>query len=324
MSFELKNVRIPYTLPWWRAFLFSASRLPAKLFRRLNTVVDFFEWSCEGNLIMYVETLLPALGELMLALVDFDYDDVVRGFLRPYGPSSRKTLVFDPRKSKAKFEIPELGEEIGKRIPGAKFFKASRIWGATRFLWVLDGVIQRALYYYLLIDVLSEFLYNWSSGILRHESCATGGCIFEGGYYGDSGDVGDKIIGWWGPSTTKRCIGDFDAVILDAPYIIAKRPASILYDFKLVPVFPLACRFTYVPYLASEDGKPVDVGFECFSWQREEDRYFFDLVEVKSTDKTGALGVFRIPAPGRYQIRARVTWSQCYTIAQQINRIVIK
>ena len=324
MSLELKPPRIPYTLPWWDAFLRSASRFPHKLFRRLNTVVDFFEWSCESNLIMYVETLLPAFGELMLALIDFDYDDVVRGFLRPYGPASRKTLVFDPRKSKFKWEIPEIGEEIGKRIPGAKFFKASRVWGATRFLWVLDAVIQRALYYYLLIDVISEFLYNWSSGILRHEACAAGGCVLEGGYYGDSGTEGDKAIAWWGPSTTVRCVSDFDAVILDAPWIVAKRPVSILYDFKLAPIFPIECRFSYIPYLYSEDDRVVDVGFECFSWERQEDRYFFNLIEVKSTDKTSALGVFRVPAPGRYQIRARVTFSQCYVIAQQINRIVIK
>jgi len=290
----------------------------------MNTIIDFFEWSCEGNLIMYVETLLPALGELVLVLIDFDWDDVVRGYLRPYGFVARKSMVFDPRKPKWAWEIPELGEEIGKRIPGARFFKSSRVWSATRALWVIDAVIQRALYYFMIIDVLSEFLYNWSSGILRHEACATGGCIIEGGLYGDSGYEGIKTILLSGPSTTMRCIEDFDAIEVSGSWIIARRPVSILYDFKLVPVFPLECRLAYVPFLADESGTPIDIGVECYSWERSEDRYFFGLIPVRTTDKSSALGVFRIPAPGRYQIRARVTYSTCFTIFQSINRIIIK
>jgi len=320
----MQQVRIPYTLPWLEGLLRALGRWPVRMARRLNTIVDFFEWSCEGNLIMYVETLLPALGAFVLGLIDFDWDDVARGFLRPFGPAGRKTLVFDPRHPKWKWEIPELGEEIGKRIPGARFFKTSRVWSATRALWVIDGVVQRALYYWLIIDLVSEFLYNWSSGILRQEACATGGIIIEGGFYGDVGSEGDKIIVLGGPSSTVRYVGDPKGVALEGGWIVAQRPVSILYDFKLVPVFPIECRLVYIPYLAHKSGNPVDIGVECASWERDEDQYFFGKIKIKTTDKSAALGVFRIPGPGRYQIRARVTWSTCYTIAQAINRIVIK
>lgn len=320
----MDQIRVPYTLPWWDAFLHQLQGWPVRMARRLNTVIDFFEWSCEGNLIMYVETLLPALGEFVLGLIDFDWDDVARGFMRPAGPASRKTLVFDPRKSKWRWEIPELGEEIGKRIPGAKFFKSSRVWGATRVLWVIDGVIQRALYWYMIVDLVSDFFYNWSSGILRHEACAQGGFIVEGGTYGDAGGEGWKDIIWWGPWSERRFVGDFDGIELDAPYIVARRPVSILYDFELVPVFPLECRMAYTPVLRRDDGKMIDIGVECYSWERVEDQYFFGLIRVNQTSKRGALGVFRIPAPGRYLLSAYVSYSTCYTIFQIIHRIVIK
>jgi hypothetical protein len=165
----IQNVveQIPYTIPWWQRLFKAWERAPERYYRRLNTIVDMFEWYCQDHALVYIQTMLPALGETVLALLAFDWDDVVRGFLRPSGPYARKSLVFDPRKAKWEWEIPELGEEIGKRIPGAKLIKANKIWGKTRFLWVIDGLIQRVLYYFLILDIVTEFLYNWSSAVLR-------------------------------------------------------------------------------------------------------------------------------------------------------------
>jgi hypothetical protein len=147
---------------------------------RLNTITEFVEFSCGDDWFVYVETLLPAVGHLFIVLLDFGWDDVARGFLRPAGIRSRfkfRDGDGDSKKKKKKkgkgkkFEIPEIGEEIGKRLPGARLLKGRKVGSLSKWFWRIDGIAQRFLWYWLVVDLTIDFFYIWSTGIMKHERC---------------------------------------------------------------------------------------------------------------------------------------------------------
>ena len=166
-------------LPYGPALWDAVRAWPNEKIAQVNTITEFINFSCGGDLLIYAETLLPAAGELFLVLFDFGWDDVARGFFRPLGIRSRLKFRTGKKKGgkrpkwlqKLRFEIPEIGELIGRMLPGAKLLRGRKIGNAQRWFWRLDGIAQRALYYWMIVDITSDFLYNWSTGIMRHERC---------------------------------------------------------------------------------------------------------------------------------------------------------
>jgi hypothetical protein len=284
---------IPYTIPWWRRLIWSLKRFPYKLLTRVNSVVDLAEWQCKGNMIVYVRTLLPALGEFVLGLLAFDWDDVARGALRPAGISSRRWLILGTAKAKSKLEIPEIGEEIGKRLPGVKIIKHSRAWRATRFLWVLDGLMQRWLYYYLLIDLYSEFVYNWCTGVLRAPEECGAALVLRNGTYGDHGKTGFHtlpITGVWCEVVSEP--GPEAGFQWSAGTIIPQRPVAILSAWRLESAFPLGCTLKW------RMGVRDLIGHRIVDWSPP-------AWTTKSEAET-IITVFRVQPGGKYDIIADI------------------
>ena len=147
-----------------------------------NAVIDFIESDCRPGWDVYLETLFPAAGELFLALVAFDLDDVLRGYFRPgggrgFGGLGRASRRF-PRLTKAQRArgalrggIPEMGELLGRNIPGARFFRGRNVGAAERWAWRLDGIAQRGLWWWMVADLGSDFVIHWTTGILESEEC---------------------------------------------------------------------------------------------------------------------------------------------------------
>jgi len=163
-----------YQLPYGPGLWHTLQRWPNSFVARINTITRMTMFDCGNDWGVYVETLLPALGDLFLVMIDTEWDDVARAFFRPYGIRSRGSSR-DKRKKKKKkrfsVEIPEIGEIIGKNLPGAKFVKGRKVGFTWRWFWRIDAILQRALYYWMIVDVLTDFSYAWSTGIFRHESC---------------------------------------------------------------------------------------------------------------------------------------------------------
>lgn len=135
-----------------------------------RSVLRWIDSGCEAPMTAYLETLPGALKEPVIMLLDFGLDDVARGALRPKG-IYRKAHLRRQRSGKGRIGIPELGEEIGKRIPGAQILKARRVGALEKSLWLIDGVIQRGLYYLLIADVITEFAYGWVTAIKERGYC---------------------------------------------------------------------------------------------------------------------------------------------------------
>ena len=190
---------IPYGPGLWK----SLRDAPINFYRRWNTILDFFEFRCHGHWRIYLETMFPALGEAVIALLGFDWDDIARAYFRPSGLRSRHKMRGGSKESKKKskrrkflnkLELPEFGEIIGKNLPGAKIVKARSVSNVGRYLWILDAYAQRALYWYMIADVSTDFLYNWTTGLYRSKECYRGAAGYA--IYGPTG-IGFPGDGEW-------------------------------------------------------------------------------------------------------------------------------
>lgn len=150
---------------------------PPGLIDKVNAIVKFVENPCRAPWLVYMETALPAAGNLLLSLVSFGMDDVVRGWARPKGIRSSR---HGRKGSKGRGGrgggggIPEIGEEIGKRLPGAEAAKGRHVSDGVKNLWFVDGVIQRGLWHWMVVDLTVDFFYDWSSLINESRFCSRG------------------------------------------------------------------------------------------------------------------------------------------------------
>jgi len=146
-------------------------RRPPGYIEKVNGIMNYFEYSCDINWMLYLELAAPAAGHALLTLVEFDFADVVRGALRPRGLRSHRHGRRGRRGGRGRPGIPEFGELIGKNIPGSDDWRGRQISGGAKQLWLLDGVIQRVLWYWLVVDVTIDFYYEWTSAIMQSEAC---------------------------------------------------------------------------------------------------------------------------------------------------------
>lgn len=229
------------------------------IIERVNYVKDFICDPCEAPFIVYVETFLPAFGELVLEWYGFSLDDIIRGYFRPAGLVSHghKRRLADRKKRRKKNKLIraldeiigfEPGEVIAKNLPLQQNMRFRKISDGVRHLWIIDGIMQRAFYYWMVIDLVTEFAYKWTSLLMKTEYCQASKRYFLltqvqeqqiAGYPGDKrlyiGEVvkkrGDVVyspeeVGLPGPGTV-ICAGRIE------PYIYPEYPTATGY-IKLI------------------------------------------------------------------------------------------
>jgi len=142
-----------------------------KKITEVQSVVKFFEDPCQAPWTVYLELAVAPAGHVVMELLSFGLDDIVRGFFRPKGLYRRQRTGRLARKLGKYFEIPEIGEMIGAHLPFADIVKSRKISNGVRFMWIVDGVLQRVLFWWMVADLLTDFLYEWTSAINRTEFC---------------------------------------------------------------------------------------------------------------------------------------------------------
>lgn len=148
----------------------------------MNAVTNFVEYGCYPHWTVWVDTFLPALGTAILQIISFGYMDILRGYFRPTnvrglggktrvptrGKRNKPGKTGRPNRIPA---IPEVGNEIGKALPGSQFFQGRKVTGWERRIWIVDGFTQRILWYWLVADVGEKFVVNWTTAIMESEAC---------------------------------------------------------------------------------------------------------------------------------------------------------
>lgn len=136
---------------------------------KVNFIRMYVTQGCNFPLWVYVEHGGKAAGNMILTLLSFGMDDIIRGYFRPKGVRSGRHGRKRRGKGRAKNLIPEVGEMIGKNLPGADDVQSRKFSQGYRTLWMVDGQIQRGLYYWLIVSVVTDFAYDWMSGILKDD-----------------------------------------------------------------------------------------------------------------------------------------------------------
>lgn len=140
-------------------------------FDKVNYVIDAWAQPCEAPWYIYVETLWPALLEAFITLATFGWDDVARGFWRPRGLGRRTGKKRGKGRLRGIRGFPEIGEEIGKRIPTADIVKGRKWNWQGKTLWRIDSAAQRVLFWWLVADVTVDFAYNFTSVLYETHWC---------------------------------------------------------------------------------------------------------------------------------------------------------
>lgn len=143
---------------------------PPGIIDRVNYVIDSWNNPCDLPWMVYVETALPAALEALIAVVCFDIADVVRFIFRPANlrsgrHGSRGKKGQHGRKPKG------LRARLAVKLPEFSKLQQRKVSQGVRTLWVIDGIGQRLLWWWLVADVTTGFLYNFTSMIYKTEVC---------------------------------------------------------------------------------------------------------------------------------------------------------
>ena len=114
---------------------------------------------CDVPWVLYVETLEPAALEAFITLIDFGIADLARNIFRPAG------LLLKRRGLHGRGKRPKLTRRLQRKFKPLRKLQDRKIGSKLRFLWIVDTKLQQVLWYFLIADVASEFLYRWTSGI---------------------------------------------------------------------------------------------------------------------------------------------------------------
>lgn len=138
---------------------------------KVNTIVDFWSNPCNAPYSVYIETLYPALGRMFLVIIDTSLLDIARSYLRPREGLTRGHNRKKGRRRGRIPRIPDTADMFARMIPGAKAFEGMEYGANTKFLWQVDGIIQRGLWYIVFVDATTEGLYYWAQGIKEEKFC---------------------------------------------------------------------------------------------------------------------------------------------------------
>lgn len=155
-------------------FLPRRDLIPRGLFPRINFIITMWNNPCDVPWVLYVETLWPALLEALITLVDFSIADVARNIFRPAG------LMMGRGGRHGRGKRQKLTRRVQRKFGPLRAIQDRKISGGLKFLWIVDTKLQQVLWYFLLADVATEFLYRWTSGIYCTDASDTIVCPAAG------------------------------------------------------------------------------------------------------------------------------------------------
>lgn len=142
--------------------------------RQISGIRFLIENPCDIPWMVYFETLAPAVGRgLVVIFLEFGTDDVIRGFTRPRGVNKGRGR---PKRGRRKGRrawrgIPEIGNLIGSKLPGANTVRARGVTDGVKNLWRLDSAIQRVFFWWMVADVIEEGLFQWQTALIQTQQC---------------------------------------------------------------------------------------------------------------------------------------------------------
>jgi hypothetical protein len=139
--------------------------------QRINTIIDFWSDPCQAPWHVYMETLLPVAGRLAITLIDTDLLDMLRAYTKPRRGLARGRNRTKGRRRNKFIGIPESSEFLAQFIYGQAWFSGRDIGNAQKWIWRIDGVTQRLLWWWLVVDLTVDGFYWWAMLMRQSEYC---------------------------------------------------------------------------------------------------------------------------------------------------------
>lgn len=143
---------------------------PPGIIDRVNYVVDSWNNPCNAPWAVYVETALPAVLDAVIAVVCFDILDVIRFIFRPVNSRSGRHGGRG-KKGKHGRKPKGIAQKIAAKLPPFARLQQRKVSQGVRTLWVIDGIGQRLLWWWLVVDIATAAAYNFTSILYKTEFC---------------------------------------------------------------------------------------------------------------------------------------------------------
>lgn len=180
-------------------FLPRRELIPGSIVQRVNFVITMWSNPCDAPWVLYVEAMWPAALDAFVTIIDFSCADIARAIFRPAGLMGGGLRHGRRRR-------PGLNRRLQRLFGPLRKLQDRKIGNGLKFLWIVDTGLQRILWYFVLVDAATEFLYRWTSGVY-----ATQECLMAGGPGAAlARDGGDLIlgIGGWQAQTWEELVYD--------------------------------------------------------------------------------------------------------------------
>lgn len=145
-----------------------------KWITEFNFIKRFFIDPCDAPVTAYVETFFPAALKAIITYYTPDLKNIIVSYLRPArammqskgrrkGGGGKKSGR-GPKGSLIRGALNfDTSNEMGKRLPGAQQVRGRQVSAGIVSLWLFEGVLERVLFWFFVMDIIGEFFFNWAS-----------------------------------------------------------------------------------------------------------------------------------------------------------------
>lgn len=172
---------------------------------KVNFIVNFFMDPCDAPASVYLETMFPALMDMLVDLYAFDVSEYSQQkgiMIRTPKDKKGKSKTRRGRKGGGRkrwwhiFQTlsEDPGEILGKKH--ARDFGGSQrlLTGARAHFWIIGGIAQRFAFWLWFISRLSQFITDWWTGLVAAGYCTERGSPVLLAYEYQDGSI--PLVGW--------------------------------------------------------------------------------------------------------------------------------
>jgi len=150
---------------------------------KIEFIVSMLMDPCDAPITVWLQMMWKPLGKLLLAWYSIDLSQVLTAYLRPYWRIERTRSWRHyggggrgnrPGKGKGRFNPLswDPNEFIGKGLHGWEEIEGFRAIPGEITFWAIEGVIERILFFWMVLDLGTDFLYEWTSSVAATRYCA--------------------------------------------------------------------------------------------------------------------------------------------------------
>lgn len=170
------------------------------IFSRINFIVRLVIDPCDAPIEVWLQTAFPALLKFLWSYFFPDWLNILTTYARPGKALAKKRGQRKGSRGKKGGRTKRLNplsfspdEYIGKNLPGFDDLNTRGISDGVMWLWTIFGVIERVLFFFFVIGLVLDFLFDWFSAIYQAGYCdenrravlrAKGGTMGNQGIFG--------------------------------------------------------------------------------------------------------------------------------------------